>query len=118
MGKDRVIKQIANLLAQETAHKILRKYTKDPKTINHLSGEINNYQENQIPELVEEYNWNNYDKDEIKNFDIKQARPLKLQIKPFYPNAKENEARELLLQALEWKEQKDKEEKRNQRTSQ
>lgn len=66
MGKDKTIKRIANLLAQETAHKILLKYLKDPDTTNHLSGEINNYRGNQIPKLVAEYNWNSEDKEEIK----------------------------------------------------
>ena len=52
------------------------------------------------------------DKDEIKSFNIEKARPLKIKIKSFYPDAKENEARELLLQALDWKEQKDNREKK------
>lgn len=51
------------------------------------------------------------DKKEIKNFDIKKARPLNLEIKSFYPNSREEEARELLLKALDWDEQKEKQEK-------
>ncbi len=51
------------------------------------------------------------DKNEIKDFDIKKARPLNLKIKSFYPDSKQEEARELLLKALDWNEQKEKQEK-------
>jgi len=51
------------------------------------------------------------DKDEIKDFQIKDANALKVKVKNFYPDAKPGEAKELLLQALDWKEQKDKQEK-------
>ncbi len=53
------------------------------------------------------------DKNKIRDFNIKDANPFKVEIKSFYPNAKESEARELLLQALDWKEQKDKFERIN-----
>jgi len=46
------------------------------------------------------------DKDKIKDFQITDAKPFKFKPKNFYPNAAENEAKELLLQALDWKEQK------------
>src|SRR3989344_651469 len=49
------------------------------------------------------------DKNELKNFEIKDAKPFKINIKNYYPIAKDEEAKNLLLQALEWKEQKDKE---------
>jgi len=51
------------------------------------------------------------DKDKISEFQITDARPLKVKIKDFYPNSEDEEAKELLLQALDWKDQKDKEEK-------
>mgnify|MGYP001619768780 CR=1 FL=1 len=54
------------------------------------------------------------DKNKILDFQINDANPLKVQIKNFYPDAKENEASELLLQAIDWgksREEKDKEEK-------
>ena len=54
------------------------------------------------------------DKNKISEFDIKQARHLKLEIKNFYPDSKKEEARELLLQALDWKEQEEKKEKSTQ----
>ncbi len=40
--------------------------------------------------------------EEIQNFDVKDADPLKAEIKNFIPESKEGEARELLLQALDW----------------
>ena len=51
------------------------------------------------------------DKNKIKDFQITDAKPLKAEVKDFYPNAKEEEAKNLLLQALDWKEQRDKKEK-------
>jgi len=48
------------------------------------------------------------DKDKIKDFQITDAKLFKSEIKDFYPNAKPREAKELILQALDWKEQKDK----------
>src|SRR4030042_717125 len=49
-------------------------------------------------------------KDKIKDFQIKDANALKVKIINFYPNTKPNEAKQLLLKALDWKEQKDKKE--------
>jgi hypothetical protein len=51
------------------------------------------------------------DKDKIKDFQITDAKPFKITPKDFYPSSKEGEAKELLLQALEWYEQKQKIEK-------
>ncbi len=42
------------------------------------------------------------DKSQIKNFKPSDANPLRIQIKNFYPQTKENEAQELLLQAIDW----------------
>jgi len=46
------------------------------------------------------------DKDKIKKFQIPDANAFKVKIKNFYPDSKPNEAKELLLQALDWSEQK------------
>jgi DNA primase catalytic subunit len=51
------------------------------------------------------------DKDKIMNFQIKDAKPLKVEIKNFYPSAKKDEAKRLLLEALDWHEQREKQEK-------
>jgi len=50
------------------------------------------------------------DKNNIKNFQITDANPLKVEIRDYYPKPTPDEARELLLQALDWKEQKQKKE--------
>jgi len=42
------------------------------------------------------------EKNEIENFQPHDAHPLKIKIKNFYPDAKENEAYELLLNALDF----------------
>lgn len=48
------------------------------------------------------------DKNKIMNFQINDANALKIKIENFYPLAKPNEAKTLLLQALDWNEQKQK----------
>ena len=40
--------------------------------------------------------------EDIKRFEITDANPLKAEIKEFIPNSKEGEAKELLVQALDW----------------
>jgi DNA primase large subunit len=50
------------------------------------------------------------DKDKIKDFQIKDAKPFSMKLKDYYPLAKENEAKHLLLQALDWREQREKKE--------
>lgn len=47
------------------------------------------------------------DKEKIMDFQITDAKPLKFEVKNFYPVPHENEAKELLLQALDWYEQKE-----------
>ncbi len=46
------------------------------------------------------------EKDEIESFNPQDADPLKIQIKNFLPSSEKEEARELLLQALDWAERK------------
>ncbi len=50
------------------------------------------------------------DKDKIEDFQITDAKPFKSDTKDFYPTPKPEEARDLLLQALDWYEQKQSEE--------
>ena len=52
------------------------------------------------------------DKEEIENFKPSDADPLKVEIKDFNPNCKEGEAKELLLQALDWAKKKEPETKK------
>jgi hypothetical protein len=41
-------------------------------------------------------------KEQLDNFSLKDADPLKLNVKEFYKNPRKDEAKELLLQALDW----------------
>jgi len=50
------------------------------------------------------------DSDKIKDFQITDARPLKVKVRDFYPEVVEGEAKDLLLQGLDWQEQRDKRE--------
>ena len=55
-------------------------------------------------------------KNELKNFQMKDANPMNIKIKDFNPDSKEGEANKLVMQALDWaknKEIKDKGNKQN-----
>jgi len=52
------------------------------------------------------------DKNEVENFHPSMADPLKVSVKNYLPECEENEARELLLQALDWAKKKGKIEKK------
>ncbi len=42
------------------------------------------------------------DKNYLDKFQIRDANPLKVMVKDFYPKAEKDEARELLIQAIDW----------------
>jgi len=42
------------------------------------------------------------DEDELKNFEIMDADPMKVKTKNFMPNSEEGEAKELVMQTLDW----------------
>lgn len=42
------------------------------------------------------------DEDELENFELKDADPMKIKIKNFLPDSEDNEAKELVIQALDW----------------
>lgn len=50
------------------------------------------------------------DEKEISGFQPKMAEPFRVRVKNFYPEAKENEAKELLISALDWYKGKSKKE--------
>ncbi len=50
------------------------------------------------------------DKDKIMDFQISDANAFKVKVKNFYPSIREDEGKELLLQALDWHEQKQRQE--------
>jgi len=55
------------------------------------------------------------DENQILEFQPNKADPLKIKVRNFYPEAKKNEAKELLIQALDWYRENHKEEFRKQR---
>lgn len=65
MGKSRVIKIIGGIIAGMVAHKILEEHTNREESLNHLRAEVENYRIN-LSEFVNEFNWNEGDKQEIK----------------------------------------------------
>ncbi|MFH1500521.1 MAG: DNA primase small subunit domain-containing protein [archaeon] len=48
------------------------------------------------------------DSSELANFEPRMAHPLKVKLRDFYPQAEEQEARELLMQSLDWYQEKHK----------
>lgn len=46
-------------------------------------------------------------REQLKTFNPQDAAPLKVDIKNFYPDAEENEAKELLISALDWHKSKE-----------
>ncbi len=50
--------------------------------------------------------------EEVPDFEMRKADPMQAIIKPFMPNAEEGEAKELLVQALDWYKENNPEEKR------
>ncbi len=52
------------------------------------------------------------DKEKISEFDLKDADPLKAEIKNFMPDSEEGEASELLMQALDWGKEQNTQEKK------
>ncbi|MBS3079452.1 hypothetical protein J4218_04980 [Candidatus Pacearchaeota archaeon] len=65
MGKNAIIKIIADKIGGLTAHKILVKYTNKPESIPHMMSEIENYR-GIILDYLTEFNWNTNDKKVIK----------------------------------------------------
>lgn len=85
MGKKRIIKIIAGLIAGMTAHSILLKYTNRPESVNHLKSEIDSYKGN-LENYFTEYHWNNKDIIEIKK---ESSRYVLLELKkPHFKDVK------------------------------
>ena len=70
MGKSRVIKILGNIIGNVVVHKILVKYTNKPESVHHLDEEIGTYRDNAL-EMAQEFNWNEKDKNKIKQETLK-----------------------------------------------
>lgn len=73
MGKNRIIKSLGNIIGNVVLHKIKLKYTNMPESANHLFSEIGTYRDNAL-EIAQEYNWNESDKQRIKQEAIKEFK--------------------------------------------
>ncbi len=71
MGKNRTIKSLGKVIGNVVIHKILFKYTNNPKSVNRLTAEVGTYRDNAI-EIAHEFNWNEEDKQRIKQEAIKE----------------------------------------------
>jgi len=99
MGKNRVIKIIGRLIAGMVAHKILEKYTNRKESLNHLRAEVESYRNN-ITDFIDEFNWNDSDKNVIKQEALKD---IILEFKkPHFNDVKfpTNEAEKLIEETL------------------
>lgn len=71
MGKNRVIKSLGNIIGNVVLHKIKLKHTNRPESVDHLFSEIGTYRDNAL-EIAQKYNWNESDKQKIKQEAIKE----------------------------------------------
>lgn len=73
MGKNRIIKSLGNIIGNVVLHKIKLKHTNRPESVDHLFSEIGTYRDNAL-EIAQEYNWNESDKQRIKQESIKEFK--------------------------------------------
>jgi|SRR3989344_1655638 len=69
MGKNSVVKTLGKRVGNVILHSLLVKYTNRPESINHLQHEEATYRDAAIKE-AKKYNWNEEDKQLIKNLAI------------------------------------------------
>lgn len=73
MGKNRTIKSIGKIIGNVVVHKILVNHTNRPESLHHLQNEVNTYRDN-VFGVVQEYNWNESDKERIYQESIKSFK--------------------------------------------
>ena len=71
MGKNKAIKSIGRVIGNIVVHKITFKYTNKPESRNHIFSEIGTYRDNAL-EIAQEFNWNEADKQRIKEESVKE----------------------------------------------
>ncbi len=82
MGKNRDIESLIRIIANTIVHEIVRKHTNKPESGHFLSAEVIEYR-GQIGKTAEQHNWNEQDKERIKE-EAKIKAKEKLQTK--YPD--------------------------------
>jgi hypothetical protein len=72
MGKNRDIESLIRLIVNTVVHKIVIKHTNRPESKHFLASEIAEYR-GQTENIVEQYNWNDKDKEYIKEKVLKKV---------------------------------------------
>lgn len=75
MGKNSVIKSLGRCIGNVVLHKLLAGHTNKPESRNYLRSEIMEYSSDAF-EKAQEFNWNEKDKEEIKNKSIERIKSL------------------------------------------
>lgn len=75
MGKNRDIESLIRLITNVVVHKIMIKYTNKPESRHFLNSEIIEYS-NQTENLAEQHNWNDEDKEYIKEKVLKKIKEM------------------------------------------
>jgi len=98
MGKNSVIQSLSRCIGNVVMHKLLLAHTNKPESKPKLKHEIEEYGEDAL-EKAQEFNWNEYDKEEIKEKSIERVHVLA----EYYPDVKfeEKELEKFLDETLE-----------------
>ncbi len=75
MGKNRDIKSVVVLLANTAVHEIVAKHTNRPESKPFLEAEAAEYR-SQTENAYEKYNWNQRDKDHIRQEAVKDVKKV------------------------------------------
>ncbi len=99
MGKNRIIRILGNIIGNIVVHKVLIRYTNKPESIHHLEREVDIYGDDTL-DLVNEFNWNEKDKELIKE---KIFKKFKKDMEKHYGdvNYKKEEIEELINETME-----------------
>jgi hypothetical protein len=73
MGKNRDIESLVRLIVNTIVHEIIVKHTNKPESKHFLGSEIAEYR-SQTEKMAEQYNWNNQDKEHIKEKALKKIK--------------------------------------------
>ncbi len=75
MGKNSVIKSLGRCIGNVVLHKLLVEHTNKPESKNYLRNEIAEYGADAF-EKAQKFNWNERDKEEIKNRSVERVKNL------------------------------------------
>ena len=75
MGKNSVLKSLARCIGNVVLHKLLLKHTNKPESKSYLINEIVEYGADAF-EKTQMFNWNEKDKERIKELSLKRIRNL------------------------------------------